>query len=117
MRKGRLTKKGRLMIHPETTIAINKKPFKRQNVTKVYNMGVGEKKPYGGSLPKCHFHHNGPCTQKCHKCNKVGHFARDCRGSGNTNVANAQRDNRQSPRGMVVLIVELQDISREIVQN
>ncbi|GJV29673.1 putative reverse transcriptase domain-containing protein [Tanacetum coccineum] len=38
---------------------------------------------YGGSLPKCtkcHLHHNGPCTQKCHKCNKVGHFARDCRG-------------------------------------
>ncbi|GJY18940.1 hypothetical protein Tco_0390431 [Tanacetum coccineum] len=40
-----------------------KQPFKRQNVTKVYNMGIGEKKPYGGSLPKCtkcHFHHNGP---------------------------------------------------------
>ncbi|GJR30151.1 putative reverse transcriptase domain-containing protein [Tanacetum coccineum] len=57
-------------------------PFKRQNVAKVYNMGSGEKKPYGGSLPKCtkcHFYHNGPCTQKCHKCNKVGHFARDCR--------------------------------------
>ncbi|GJT86527.1 putative reverse transcriptase domain-containing protein [Tanacetum coccineum] len=77
-------------------------PFKRQNVAKVYNMGAGEKKPYGGSLPKCtkcHFHHNGPCTQKCHKCNKVGHFARDCRGSGNTNVANAQRDNRAVPKG------------------
>ncbi|GKA94912.1 putative reverse transcriptase domain-containing protein [Tanacetum coccineum] len=82
-------------------------PFKRQNVAKVYNMGAGEKKPYGGSLPKCtkcHFHHNGPCTQKCHKCNKAfifmrGHFARDCRGSGNTNVANAQRDNRAVPKG------------------
>ncbi|GJZ36473.1 putative reverse transcriptase domain-containing protein [Tanacetum coccineum] len=77
-------------------------PFKRQNVAKVYNMGAGEKKSYGGSLPKCtkcHFHHNGPCTQKCHKCNKVGHFARDCRGSGNTNVANAQRDNRAVPKG------------------
>ncbi|GKB20427.1 putative reverse transcriptase domain-containing protein [Tanacetum coccineum] len=69
-------------------------PSKRQNVAKVYNMGSGEKKPYGGSLPKCtkcHFHHNGPCTQKCHKCNKVGHFARDCRSSGNTNVANTQK--------------------------
>ncbi|GJU16539.1 putative reverse transcriptase domain-containing protein [Tanacetum coccineum] len=77
-------------------------PFKRQNVAKVYNMGSGEKKPYGGSLPKCtkcHFHHNGPCTQKCHKCNKVGHFSRDCRGSGNTNVANAQRENRAVPKG------------------
>ncbi|GKF12072.1 reverse transcriptase domain-containing protein [Tanacetum coccineum] len=40
-------------------------PFKRQNVAKVYNMGSGEKKLYGGSLTKCtkcHFHHNGPCT-------------------------------------------------------
>ncbi|GKD45853.1 reverse transcriptase domain-containing protein, partial [Tanacetum coccineum] len=77
-------------------------PFKRQNIAKVYNMGTGEKKPYGGSLPKCtkcHFHHNGPCTQKCHKCNKVGHFARDCRNSGNTNVANTQKDNGTNPKG------------------
>ncbi|GJR57492.1 putative reverse transcriptase domain-containing protein [Tanacetum coccineum] len=77
-------------------------PFKKQNVAKVYNMGSGEKKSYGGSLPKftkCYFHHNGPCNQKCHKCNKVGHFACDCRGSGNTNVANSQRDNRAVPKG------------------
>ncbi|GKB43797.1 putative reverse transcriptase domain-containing protein [Tanacetum coccineum] len=77
-------------------------PFKRQNVAKVYNMGTGEKKPYGGSLPKCtkcHFHHNGPCTQKCHKCNKVGHFTRDCRGSGNTNVTNTQKGNGANPKG------------------
>ncbi|GJZ82378.1 putative reverse transcriptase domain-containing protein [Tanacetum coccineum] len=47
-------------------------PFKRQNVAKVYNMGAGEKKPYGVFLPK---------------------------GSGNTNVANAQRDNRAVPKG------------------
>nr|GEU52602.1 putative reverse transcriptase domain-containing protein [Tanacetum cinerariifolium] len=70
---------------------------KRQNVAKVYNMGSGERKPYRGNLPKCtkcHFHHNGPCTQKCHKCNMVGHLARDCRSSGNTNVVNTQRDNR-----------------------
>ncbi|GKC33054.1 putative reverse transcriptase domain-containing protein [Tanacetum coccineum] len=65
-------------------------------------MGSGEKKPYGGSLPKCtkcHFHHNGPCTQKCHKCNKVGHFARDCMSSGNTNVANTQKGNGENPKG------------------
>ncbi|GJU22397.1 putative reverse transcriptase domain-containing protein [Tanacetum coccineum] len=77
-------------------------PFKRQNVAKVYNMGTGEKKPYGGSLPKytkCHFHHNVPCTQKCHKCNKVGHFARDCRSSGNTNGANTQKGNGANPKG------------------
>nr|GEX22382.1 hypothetical protein [Tanacetum cinerariifolium] len=49
-------------------------PLKRQNVAKVYNMGTGKKKSYSGNLPKCtkcHFYHNGPCTQKCHKCNKI----------------------------------------------
>nr|GEW72713.1 hypothetical protein [Tanacetum cinerariifolium] len=41
-------------------------PSKRKNVTKVYNMGSGERKPYVGNLPKCtkcHFHHNGTCSQ------------------------------------------------------
>ncbi|GJS84929.1 putative reverse transcriptase domain-containing protein [Tanacetum coccineum] len=77
-------------------------PFKRQNVAKVYNMGTSERKPYGGSLPKCtkcHLHHNGSCTQRCHKCNKVGHFARDCRSTGNTNVANTQKGNGAAPKG------------------
>ncbi|GJW46357.1 putative reverse transcriptase domain-containing protein [Tanacetum coccineum] len=76
-------------------------PFKRQNVAEVYNMRTSEKKSYGGSLPKCtkcHFHHNGPCTQKCHKCNKVGHFARDYRSSGNTNGANTQKGNGANPK-------------------
>ncbi|GKA61631.1 reverse transcriptase domain-containing protein [Tanacetum coccineum] len=85
-------------------------PFKRQNVAKVYNMGTGEKNPYGGSLAKCtkcHFHHNGPCTLKCHKCNKVGHFARDCRGLGNTNVCILRRAMGQILKGTVVLNVEL----------
>nr|GEX04104.1 hypothetical protein [Tanacetum cinerariifolium] len=77
-------------------------PFKKQNVTKVYNMGMGERKSYEGSLPKCtkyQRHRNGPCTQKCHKCNKVGHFARDCRSSRNANVANAQRYGKETPKG------------------
>nr|GEZ34294.1 hypothetical protein [Tanacetum cinerariifolium] len=77
-------------------------PAKRQNVTKVYNTRSSEKKPYGGNLPKCtkcHFHHNGPCTQKCHKCKKIRHFARDCKSFGNYNVVNAQRDNRVIPNG------------------
>nr|GEY45672.1 putative reverse transcriptase domain-containing protein [Tanacetum cinerariifolium] len=68
----------------------------------VYNMGTGERKPYSRNLPKCtkcHFHHNDLCTQKCHKCNKVGHFARDYRSSGNKNVANAQRNNWANPKG------------------
>nr|GEZ50078.1 putative reverse transcriptase domain, ribonuclease H-like domain protein [Tanacetum cinerariifolium]GEZ52852.1 putative reverse transcriptase domain, ribonuclease H-like domain protein [Tanacetum cinerariifolium] len=65
-------------------------------------MGTGERKLYSRNLPKCtkcHFHHNGPCTQKFHKCNKVGHFARDCRSFGNINVTNAQRNNGANPKG------------------
>ncbi|GJR55230.1 putative reverse transcriptase domain-containing protein [Tanacetum coccineum] len=45
-------------------------PFKRQNVAK-----------------------------KCHKCNKVGHFARDYRSSSNTKVANTQKGNGANPKG------------------
>nr|GFC00675.1 hypothetical protein [Tanacetum cinerariifolium] len=73
---------------------------KRQNVARVYNMGRSERKPYSGNLPKCtkcHFHHNDPYTQKCHKCNKVGHFSCDCRSSGSANIANAQRNNGANP--------------------
>ncbi|GJY25200.1 putative reverse transcriptase domain-containing protein [Tanacetum coccineum] len=51
----------------------------------------GEKKSYMGSKPlcsKCNYHHDGPCAPKCHKYNKVGHFARDCRSMENANNAN-----------------------------
>nr|GFA18200.1 putative reverse transcriptase domain-containing protein [Tanacetum cinerariifolium] len=54
----------------------------------------GEKKQYGGSKPlcaKCNYHHDGPCAPKCRNCNKIGHFARDCRSAENTNNANNQR--------------------------
>nr|GEV72339.1 hypothetical protein [Tanacetum cinerariifolium] len=47
-------------------------PAKRQNVAKINNIGSGEKKPYGGNMPK---------------------------SSGNTNVVNAQSDNRAIPKG------------------
>ncbi|GJV66652.1 putative reverse transcriptase domain-containing protein [Tanacetum coccineum] len=41
------------------------------------------------------------CTLRSdHKfCNKVGHFARDCRSTGNTNVANTQKGNETAPKG------------------
>nr|GEX08241.1 hypothetical protein [Tanacetum cinerariifolium] len=69
-------------------------PNKRQNTGRVYTAASGEKKQYGGSKPlciKCNYHHDGPCAPKCHKCNKVGHFFRDCRSTANTNNVNNQR--------------------------
>ncbi|GJS68824.1 reverse transcriptase domain-containing protein [Tanacetum coccineum] len=49
------------------------------------------KQPYTRSLPlckKCTLHHTGPCTVKCHTCNKVGHLTRNCRNKGSTTVSN-----------------------------
>ncbi|GJS69383.1 reverse transcriptase domain-containing protein [Tanacetum coccineum] len=62
-------------------------PFKRtnvggQNVARAYTASNNEKKPYNGLLPlcnKCQLHHEGPCTVRCGKCNKVGHLTRDCK--------------------------------------
>nr|GFC13095.1 hypothetical protein [Tanacetum cinerariifolium] len=54
-------------------------PSKRQNVTKVYNMRACERKPYVETCPR--------------------HLARECRSSGNTNVAYTQRENRTTPKG------------------
>ncbi|GJV78427.1 putative reverse transcriptase domain-containing protein [Tanacetum coccineum] len=70
---------------------------KRQNTGRAYVVGSGEKKAYGGSKPlcsKCNYHHDGQCAPQCHKCNKVGHLARDCRSTANTNTANNQRGTR-----------------------
>ncbi|GKE68239.1 reverse transcriptase domain-containing protein, partial [Tanacetum coccineum] len=67
---------------------------KRQNTGKAYTAVTGEKKQYGGSKPlcsKCNYHHDGPCAPRCHKCNKVGHLARDCRSTATANNANNQR--------------------------
>ncbi|GJW93677.1 putative reverse transcriptase domain-containing protein [Tanacetum coccineum] len=67
---------------------------KRQNTSRAYTVGSGEKKPYKGSKPlcsKCNYHRDGQCAPKCHKCNRVGHLARDCRSTTNANTANNQR--------------------------
>nr|GEX45336.1 hypothetical protein [Tanacetum cinerariifolium] len=67
---------------------------KRQNTGQVYTIASGEKKQYGESKPlcaKCNYHHDGPCAPKCRNCNKIGHFAYDCRSEANTNNANNQR--------------------------
>ncbi|GKA90522.1 putative reverse transcriptase domain-containing protein [Tanacetum coccineum] len=61
---------------------------------KIHTFAEREKKPYGGSKPlcsKCNYHHDVPCAPKCHKCNRVGHLARDCRSPANANMGNNQR--------------------------
>ncbi|GJX96178.1 putative reverse transcriptase domain-containing protein [Tanacetum coccineum] len=67
-------------------------PFKRpnvggQNVERAYTAGNNERKPYNGPLPlynKCKLHHEGPCTVRCGKCNKVGHLTQDCKVTNST---------------------------------
>ncbi|GJS08345.1 putative reverse transcriptase domain-containing protein [Tanacetum coccineum] len=67
-------------------------PFKRhnvgvQNVSRAYTAGNNEKRVYNGTLPlcnKCKFHHEGTCTVRCGKCNKVVHLTRDCKAINST---------------------------------
>ncbi|GJX56860.1 putative reverse transcriptase domain-containing protein [Tanacetum coccineum] len=67
-------------------------PFKRQNVggqnvARAYTTGNNERRVYYGPLPlcnKCKFHHEGPCTVRCGKCNKVRHLTRDCQATIST---------------------------------
>ncbi|GJW39830.1 hypothetical protein Tco_0065675 [Tanacetum coccineum] len=55
-----------------------------ENKRSAYTVGNNEKRGYAGPLPycsKCKLHHEGPCTVKCGKCNKVRHMARDCKNA------------------------------------
>nr|GEU51723.1 putative reverse transcriptase domain-containing protein [Tanacetum cinerariifolium] len=79
-------------------------PFKRNNVAQAYTAGPGDKKPYGEIkplCPKCNYHHDRPCTQKCTNCRKIGHWARDCksRPAANNNNNN-QRAQGANARGI-----------------
>nr|GEU51111.1 putative reverse transcriptase domain-containing protein [Tanacetum cinerariifolium] len=76
-------------------------PNKRQNTGRAYAAWYGEKKHYSGSKPLCskyNYYHDGPCAPKCHKCNRVGHLARDCRSSTNANTTNIQKGNGASQK-------------------
>ncbi|GJU79525.1 putative reverse transcriptase domain-containing protein, partial [Tanacetum coccineum] len=67
-------------------------PFKRpnvggQNVVRAYMVSKNKRKSYNGPLPlcnKCKLYHEGPCTVRCGKCNKVGHLTRDCKVTNST---------------------------------
>nr|GEX66451.1 transposon Ty3-G Gag-Pol polyprotein [Tanacetum cinerariifolium] len=61
-------------------------PFKKQNVAKVYNMGMGERKPYEGSLPKDD--KETPKGNGCFECGASGHFKRDFLKMKNKNGGN-----------------------------
>ncbi|GJS37635.1 putative reverse transcriptase domain-containing protein [Tanacetum coccineum] len=77
-------------------------PFKRNNVARAYTAGPGDKKPYGGTKPlctKCNYHHDGPCTQKCTNCKKIGHSARDCKVRPTANNNNNNNNNNQRTQG------------------
>ncbi|GJT56252.1 putative reverse transcriptase domain-containing protein [Tanacetum coccineum] len=73
-------------------------PFKRQNVARAYNMGTGERKPYGGHCPMRTRYTNVANTQKgngatpkgngCFECGAPGHFKRDCPKLKNKNGGN-----------------------------
>ncbi|GKB55593.1 reverse transcriptase domain-containing protein, partial [Tanacetum coccineum] len=55
-----------------------------ENKRRAYTAGNNERRGYDGPLPycsKCKLHHEGPCTVKCGKCNKVGHMAKDCKNA------------------------------------
>ncbi|GJW87586.1 putative reverse transcriptase domain-containing protein [Tanacetum coccineum] len=61
---------------------------------KLYTAGNGDTRPYGGPRPlcsKCNYHHDGPCAPRCHKCNRFGHLARDCKNPLNVNIGANQR--------------------------
>nr|GFA72623.1 hypothetical protein [Tanacetum cinerariifolium] len=71
-------------------------PPKRQDVERAYTAGSGNRQQYAWSrplCPKCNFNHDGPCTPRCYKCNKIGHLSRNCRSPTSDNVANNQRGN------------------------
>ncbi|GJU00567.1 putative reverse transcriptase domain-containing protein [Tanacetum coccineum] len=58
-----------------------------QNVARDYTAGNNERRVYNEPLPlcnKCKFHHEGPCTIRCGKCQKVGHLTRDCKAADST---------------------------------
>nr|GFA92803.1 hypothetical protein [Tanacetum cinerariifolium] len=83
-------------------------PFKRNNVARAYTAGPEDKNPYGGIIPlrpKCNYHHDGPCTQKCTNCKKIGHWAHDCKSrpaaANNNNINNNnQRAQGANARGI-----------------
>ncbi|GKA73918.1 putative reverse transcriptase domain-containing protein [Tanacetum coccineum] len=47
-------------------------PFKRNNVARAYTAGPGDKKPYGGTKPLCHFRSDCPKLKNGNQGNRAG---------------------------------------------
>ncbi|GKA07811.1 hypothetical protein Tco_0687035, partial [Tanacetum coccineum] len=76
----------------------NSSQNKEHKVIKAHVVGPSNKKVYARKLPhynKCKLHHNGLCTAKCENYKKVGHLAKDCRG---TTVAANQKALKENQR-------------------
>ncbi|GKD68467.1 putative reverse transcriptase domain-containing protein, partial [Tanacetum coccineum] len=124
MQKGRLTTKGRLMIHPETTMAINNNPSKDRMLPRSTIWGWVKRSRMVNlcpSAPSANFitmarvlrnatngHWAVPKGNGCFECGAPGHFKRDCLklknkngGSGNAQgwvyaVGNAEKNGNAS---------------------
>ena len=58
---------------------------RRQETAKAYAATPTEGGGYLGKKPlcnRCKLHHDGQCTVKCTKCQKIGHQTKDCRATG-----------------------------------
>ncbi|GJX77015.1 putative reverse transcriptase domain-containing protein [Tanacetum coccineum] len=58
-----------------------------QNVARAYTAGNNERRVFNRPLPlynNCKFNHEGPCTMRCGKFNKVRHLTRDCKATNST---------------------------------
>ncbi|GKC77805.1 putative reverse transcriptase domain-containing protein, partial [Tanacetum coccineum] len=92
------------------------KPFKRNNVARVYTAGPGDKKPYGGTKPLCrptannnNNNNNNQRTQgtnpqgiTCFECGVQGHFRSDCPKLKNRNQGNRTKNGNAVARAYVV---------------
>nr|GEY87612.1 putative reverse transcriptase domain-containing protein [Tanacetum cinerariifolium] len=96
------------MIHG--SVKASKPQSMQNNNAQGYTAGAGDKKPYGGIkplCPKCNYHHDGPCTQKCTNYRKIGHWAHDCKRQPAANNNN-QRAQGENARGVTCFECEIQ---------
>nr|GEW40793.1 putative reverse transcriptase domain-containing protein [Tanacetum cinerariifolium] len=96
--KENLIAKERRMTSQETTSNLSRGRMSRKHTTwdLLRKRSMREMRP---SAPSANAITLAPCTLKCHKCDKIGHYARDCRSTGNTNATNNRGGNGPNPRG------------------